>query len=572
MKTLMDKLKGIKIVKSIIFVWILGLIAMTVIGVEGSINTSRQYNTINEMNTEIIPKIKSWGDVNGNIGLLRNTVTKIIDRDYDQAMVDELYDMNGKIEAIIAQNLAAAQDSPEELKLVQNIDSAYGIYFGYIPEVIELRKNGKPVGKQLAYVEMAKAGNDLSQSIFEIVDYQEKLANEKSQNSEKIYNGGVLLATIIFITSFILLSAISLIAIVVIRRSIRNFTGKLEVVAEGNIAERFDDTLKNEFGTIHQSLNKSLEAISNTLKMIEKDTVRLTNQTQSLSSFSGIMNTTVGEVSIAIQGVSQGSTNQAEELMYMNEAFQSLSHRLEDITESIQTVDDATHKISNKAESSSAELNGLVSSVLGIENSFADTRSKIDSLISSITRVMESTRFISDISKQTNLLSLNASIEASRAGEAGRGFAVVASEIRNLADQSRTSSQDIDELLQEINQEMELVSDTTENTGKILAEQSAIVMTTMESISDIIRSIQLILPQIDGISSSVNELNEHKDKILLTVESTSAVSEENSASAEEISASTIELVGSYNEITKSIQEVEQVSKEMIQAVNRFKLE
>ncbi|MNW53190.1 Methyl-accepting chemotaxis protein McpC [compost metagenome] len=185
---------------------------------------------------------------------------------------------------------------------------------------------------------------------------------------------------------------------------------------------------------------------------------------------------------------------------------------------------------------------------------------------------MESTRFISDISKQTNLLSLNASIEASRAGEAGRGFAVVASEIRNLADQSRTSSQDIDELLQEINQEMELVSDTTENTGKILAEQSAIVMTTMESISDIIRSIQLILPQIDGISSSVNELNEHKDKILLTVESTSAVSEENSASAEEISASTIELVGSYNEITKSIQEVEQVSKEMIQAVNRFKLE
>ncbi|MNN81071.1 hypothetical protein D3C81_1978560 [compost metagenome] len=97
-------------------------------------------------------------------------------------------------------------------------------------------------------------------------------------------------------------------------------------------------------------------------------------------------------------------------------------------------------------------------------------------------------------------------------------------------------------------------------------------MTTMESMSDIIQSIQLILPQIDGISTSISDLNENKNKILLTVESTSAVSEENSASAEEISASTLELVSSYKEITKSIHELDQVSKEMIQAVNRFKLE
>ncbi|MNH96452.1 Methyl-accepting chemotaxis protein McpC [compost metagenome] len=354
--------------------------------------------------------------------------------------------------------------------------------------------------------------------------------------------------------------------------SIRNLTSKLKAVEEGKISERFEGTLKNEFGIIHQSLNKTLDGITSVLTMIERDSVRLTNQAQVLSSSSGIMNTTVGEVSIAIQGVSQGSTNQAEELMYMNESFHSLSHSLEDITESVKTVDQATQKIGHKAESSSTELNGLVMSVMGIENSFTDTRSKIDSLISSIGRVTESARFISDISKQTNLLSLNASIEASRAGEAGSGFAVVASEIRNLADQSRTSSQGIDELLHEINQEMELVSETAENTSRILAEQSAVVMTTMESMSDIIQSIQLILPQIDGISTSISTLNESKNKILLTVESTSAVSEENSASAEEISASTIELVSSYNEITKSIYELDQVSQEMIQAIKQFKLE
>lgn len=572
MKAFIMRLRGIKIVQSIIIVWIVALISVFLVANKGSLNTVSLYETINEINTTIIPKLKSWGDVNSDVGLVRNNVTKIIDRDYDQGLVDEVYERSKKIENIIAHNLELAQNNPEELKLVQNVESSYQNFYSYLPDLIEARKSGQMIEKQLGYVEMGKAGTELSQTISAIVDYQERIANEKGQQSEMIYNDGITAAAVIFVICLIILSVISIVVISVIRRSIRNLTSKLKAVEEGNINERFDDTLKNEFGTIHQSLNKTLDGIANVLKMIERDSVRLTTQAQSLSSSSGIMNTTVGEVSTAIQGVSQGSTNQAEELMYMNESFHALSHRLEDITESVKTVDQATQKIGDKAESSSTELNGLVMSVLGIENSFSDTRSKIDSLISSIGRVAESARFISDISKQTNLLSLNASIEASRAGEAGRGFAVVASEIRNLADQSRSSSQGIDELLQEINQEMELVSETAESTGKILAEQSAVVMTTMESMSDIIQSIQLILPQIDGISTSISALNEHKNNILLTVESTSAVSEENSASAEEISASTIELVSSYNEITKSIHELDQVSKEMIQAVKRFKLE
>ncbi|MNO44881.1 Methyl-accepting chemotaxis protein McpC [compost metagenome] len=568
----MRRLRGIKIVRSIVIVWIVALISVLSVGTKGSLNTTNLYDTISEMNTTIIPKLKSWGDVNSDMGLVQNNVSKIIDRDYDQALVDEVNEHRKNIEGIIAHNLELAQNNPEELKLVQNVESSYQKFNTYLPGIIEARKNGRTIGKQLGYVDMGQAGKELSQAISKIVDYQEQIANEKGQQSEKLYEDGIIASTLIFIVSIVLLSTISIIVIMVIRRSIRNLTSQLKVVEEGNVSERFDDSLKNEFGIIHKSLNKTLEGISNVLRIIERDSARLTNQAQSLSSSSGIMKTTVGEVSIAIQGVSQGSTNQAEELMYMNESFHSLSDDLEDINRSIQTVDEATQKIGEKAGNSSTELNGLVTSVLGIENSFTDTRSKIESLISSIGRVTESARFISDISKQTNLLSLNASIEASRAGEAGRGFAVVASEIRNLADQSRTSSQGIDELLGEINQEMELVSETAENTSRILAEQSAVVMTTMESMSDIIQSIQLILPQIDGISTSINALNEHKNKILLTVESTSAVSEENSASAEEISASTIELSSSYNEITKSIQELDQVSQEMIRAVKRFKLE
>lgn len=385
----MRRLRGIKIVRSIVIVWIVALISVLSVGTKGSLNTTNLYDTISEMNTTIIPKLKSWGDVNSDMGLVQNNVSKIIDRDYDQALVDEVNEHRKNIEGIIAHNLELVQNNPEELKLVQNVESSYQKFNTYLPGIIEARKNGRTIGKQLGYVDMGQAGKELSQAISKIVDYQEQIANEKGQQSEKLYEDGIIASTLIFIVSIVLLSTISIIVIMVIRRSIRNLTSQLKVVEEGNVSERFDDSLKNEFGIIHKSLNKTLEGISNVLRIIERDSARLTNQAQSLSSSSGIMKTTVGEVSIAIQGVSQGSTNQAEELMYMNESFHSLSDDLEDINRSIQTVDEATQKIGEKAGNSSTELNGLVTSVLGIENSFTDTRSKIESLISSIGRVTE---------------------------------------------------------------------------------------------------------------------------------------------------------------------------------------
>ncbi|MNH96453.1 hypothetical protein D3C73_491200 [compost metagenome] len=87
MKAFIMRLRGIKIVQSIIIVWIVALISVFLVANKGSLNTVSLYETINEINTTIIPKLKSWGDVNSDVGLVRNNVTKIIDRDYDQALV-----------------------------------------------------------------------------------------------------------------------------------------------------------------------------------------------------------------------------------------------------------------------------------------------------------------------------------------------------------------------------------------------------------------------------------------------------------------------------------------------------
>lgn len=571
MEKLAETFKNIKIIVSIVILCIVSLLAIVFVSLVGLNNNIGQQNRINEITEEVIPLLVSWGEINGEIGVMRNTLTKIIDRDYDQAMVDELLKYHQSIYTKIAANLEEAQGNSEELELANRVMSSYQKYYLYMPDIIEQRKQGVLLDQQFAFAEMTNAGNELTQSIIDVIDYKENYSFQLSNYAKERYTKGLQLTTGIFAGALVVMILLSLIIISGIRSSIREFTSNLDVLAKGDFTVKFNEKMRNEFGIMNRALNKTLEKISSSLRLIETDSEKLSNQTVLLSSSSGIINTTVNEVSLAIQGVSEGSTSQAEELMQINEMFNNLSQHLEEINESVATVDQATKTIGITAENSSSELNELVTSANEVEVSFSDSRNKINNLIASISKVTEITKFISEIAQQTNLLSLNASIEAARAGEAGSGFAVVATEIRNLANQVSVSSEGINDLMNTINEEIRVVSETTENTSLILHDQVNMMNSTIESLTSIIGSIQLIIPQIDGITSSIQNLNEGKSKILLAVESASAVSEENSASAEEISASTVELVASYNEITKSIQELEHLIKDMNEAISIFKL-
>ncbi|KZL89693.1 methyl-accepting chemotaxis protein [Clostridium magnum] len=357
-------------------------------------------------------------------------------------------------------------------------------------------------------------------------------------------------------------------------KGIKSTSKHLELLAEGNLCEEVSYKylqLKDEVGVMTNSMKAMQESLRGMINRIKENCANIDMQSESLSSVAEEIASSSQNVTEAINDIAKGTSSQSEDLINVTNILNDFGNKLSGMVGEIQVVDSNSREISLMAKESSNEMSELNKSVTRVSNSFKTFNGKIIGLGKDINEINEITNIINSIAEQTNLLALNAAIEAARAGEAGRGFSVVADEIRKLAEQSQMSSEDISRLINEIAKNTDvIVQDSVEMDDELL-NQVKIINSSIASFEKIIEAVNEVIPKIEIVKNSAENIEKDKNTILVRVNDVSSVSLEVSASSEEISASSEEMNASTEEVSSSAQILSNMTKEMLEEVNKFKI-
>lgn len=380
----------------------------------------------------------------------------------------------------------------------------------------------------------------------------------------------VLAFTLVAILGSIIMSTILLISIT---RPINRIVDFADEIAHGYLgAGELEVINHDELGRLTVSINKMYGSIKRLILEIKDSSDNVTDTSKTLNTHAYETTKTTEEVATTVEQISEGAMNQAMNTQKASEDINILGDIIKLNAVSAKELQTSSQKIGNLSVEGMDVIHNLTLKTDESRKAMEEIIEVVQATNESTLQIRVASNMISNIANQTNLLALNAAIEAARAGEHGRGFAVVAEEIRKLAEQTNTSTKDIEKLLLELSAKSQSAIETSEVVKQVFEEQTVSVESTKDKYQEIADGITLSLENIGKIIEISEQMEHNREEVNVMVESLAAIAQENAASTEETSASAEEMLAAMVEVDNSSKRLSELAIELTDLVAIFKLD
>ncbi|MGN7175930.1 methyl-accepting chemotaxis protein [Cytobacillus sp. SAFR-174] len=344
----------------------------------------------------------------------------------------------------------------------------------------------------------------------------------------------------------------------------------LELAGRGDFTAEVIDDAGDELTDLSKSYNEMKENLITMIREVLGTSDQVAASSEELTAGAEQTSKATEQITEAIQQVAGGAETQTQSIEESAKALEEVTSGIAAIAESSAEIAENTAEAGARAEEGGKYVEQTSQQMNLIHTTVIETSKEVQLLNERSKQIENISKVIIDIASQTNLLALNAAIEAARAGEHGKGFAVVADEVRKLAEQSQESSSQISELIRQIQNDMNQSTDSMNSVKREVENGLGIVSRTQKSFEVILRFMMDIGLKVDGMAATAQQMSASTQEISAAVTGVTAISRESSMHSQGVAASAEEQLASMEEVSASAHNLSEMAEKLQDTVSRFK--
>ncbi|NGQ96768.1 methyl-accepting chemotaxis protein [Brevibacillus sp. SYP-B805] len=443
----------------------------------------------------------------------------------------------------------------------------------YFEEQITLVQNGN-IEEARKRIGDGKEAMDAFRQVFAKIEADNaKLINDALNASRTASQRAKIGMLICGIGSVLLAILFALMLSKAIVKPIRQVGKQIAEIAEGegDLTKEIVMTSRDEVGDLAASFNAMLRNLRSMIGQVGLTAQQVASSAEELTASADQTSSATEQIASTVQEVASATDRQVQSVSEGSTAIAALSREVESIAQRSTNVATVAKQGSQAATDGNQSIQTAVRQMGTISETIHDLSAVVKRLGQRSEEIGQIVDVIRDISAQTNLLALNAAIEAARAGEHGRGFAVVADEVRKLAEQSTRSAEQIAELIATIQMDTGKAVESMEGGLKEVEAGMVVVNEAGQSFEQIKRHIDEVSQQIEEVSSSIKEITKETSSVMETISQIAEVSEANAAGTQNVSAATEEQLAAMEEISSSAASLAKMAEELQSMIKKFKV-